>query len=379
MAIEGPLRELGIHDVFQLLDLSRKTGRLRVTSSLRDNEGTVYFREGRVVGATIRSNPHPIGQLLLHAGKITEEELERATAMQRQAGEHRRLTEILVSIGALTVREVERQVRRQIEAVVFELLSWQEGSFSFADGELGASAADVSPGLSTESLLMEAARRIDEWARIADLIPNLGLIPVLADVDGDHQPMLDLRPSEWEVLAAVDGTTDVRAIAAKVSMSEFEVAKIVYGLVSTAIVVLREPARPQLPTEGGGDALMLLSNARQELRDNRPLEAVSAAEQALRIIPDLVEARLVAAHAYAMMEQLDEAAAHLQQAQRAEPHNLAVAMAEARLTVRRGDLTHAIECWQRVIRAAPRSPEADQARRAMAHASQLSALVEVGE
>ena len=28
MAIEGPLRELGIHDVFQLLDLSRKTGTL---------------------------------------------------------------------------------------------------------------------------------------------------------------------------------------------------------------------------------------------------------------------------------------------------------------------------------------------------------------
>ena len=51
MAIEGPLRELGIHDVFQLLDLSRKTGTLAVTSELRDNEGTVHFRNGRVVAA----------------------------------------------------------------------------------------------------------------------------------------------------------------------------------------------------------------------------------------------------------------------------------------------------------------------------------------
>ena len=59
MAIEGPLRELGIHDVFQLLDLSRKTGRLRVTSALRDNEGTVYFKDGRVVSATVRSKPAP--------------------------------------------------------------------------------------------------------------------------------------------------------------------------------------------------------------------------------------------------------------------------------------------------------------------------------
>ena len=32
MPIEGPLRELGIHDVFQLLDLARKTGVLKVTS-----------------------------------------------------------------------------------------------------------------------------------------------------------------------------------------------------------------------------------------------------------------------------------------------------------------------------------------------------------
>jgi len=50
MAIEGPLRELGIHDVFQLLDLSRKTGRLRVSSALRGNEGTVEFAGRRLNG-----------------------------------------------------------------------------------------------------------------------------------------------------------------------------------------------------------------------------------------------------------------------------------------------------------------------------------------
>ena len=57
MAIEGPLRELGIHDVFQLLDLSRKTGVLRVSSELREDEGVVLFDNGRVVQATIRSRP----------------------------------------------------------------------------------------------------------------------------------------------------------------------------------------------------------------------------------------------------------------------------------------------------------------------------------
>src|SRR6266404_4417609 len=127
MAIEGPLRELGIHDVFQLLDLSRKTGVLRVTSELRHNGGAIIFAE-------IRSNPHPLGALLLRTGKISEADLERARDMQERQGDRRRLGEILVSLGALTPRELERQVRFQIEEVVFEVMGWREGYFSFSEG-----------------------------------------------------------------------------------------------------------------------------------------------------------------------------------------------------------------------------------------------------
>src|SRR6059058_2445612 len=102
MPIEGPLRELGIHDVFQLLDLSRKTGVLRVTSELRHNAGTISFEGGAIIFAEIRSNPHPLGALLLRTGKITEADLERARDMQERQGDGRRLGEILVSRGAST-------------------------------------------------------------------------------------------------------------------------------------------------------------------------------------------------------------------------------------------------------------------------------------
>ena len=51
MPIEGPLHELGMHDVFQLLDLSRKTGVLTVTSARRDSQGHVYFDRGAVTFA----------------------------------------------------------------------------------------------------------------------------------------------------------------------------------------------------------------------------------------------------------------------------------------------------------------------------------------
>src|SRR3712207_2167665 len=98
MAIEGPLRELGIHDVFQLLDLSRKTGVLRVTSALRDEEGTVLFENGAVVAASMRSAPFPLASALVRSGKVTDADLDRARALRREREGGCRLGDALVAV-----------------------------------------------------------------------------------------------------------------------------------------------------------------------------------------------------------------------------------------------------------------------------------------
>lgn len=239
MAIEGPLRELGIHDVFQLLDLSRKTGTLEVTSELRDNEGTVHFQNGKVVAAAIKSNPHRIGDLLIHSGRVSAAQVAAASSAQKERGDARRLGEILLDMGAITQRELERQVRLQIEAVIFELLSWREGFFRFEEGPMDG---DPMVKISTEALLMEGARRIDEWSRISDRVPSLLAIPRLSSLKNDEDaPMLDLLPSEWEVLTMIDGELDLQAISSKLARTEFDTAKVVYGLVSTGVVELVVP------------------------------------------------------------------------------------------------------------------------------------------
>ena len=219
MAIEGPLRELGIHDVFQLLDLSRKTGVLRVSSELREDEGLVYFDSGRVVRASIRSKPAPA-----------------------------------VDGESISKRELERLLRLQVESVVFELMSWQEGFFSFEEWPRERLPRDTRVSVSTESLLMEGARRIDEWSRIADVISGLEVVPQFAAVEGEHgDTMLDLLPHEWQVLTMIDGERDLRAIAASLGRDEFEIAKIAYGLVATGVVEVQRPA-PRTLTNGAEPA-----------------------------------------------------------------------------------------------------------------------------
>jgi tetratricopeptide (TPR) repeat protein len=366
MAIEGPLRELGVHDVFQLLDLTRKTGALRIRSALRDNDGVVHFQNGRVVGASMRDESHRIGHMLVAAGRITQEELTRALQIQSASPQQKRLGEILISLGAIAPRELDRQVRRQVEAVVFELLSWSEGYFSFEETDVAGDAMPESGGLTAEALLMEAARRIDEWARMADRIPDANVIPALAADEADHASTLELRPHEWQVLAAVDGTASIKAISRTVGLSEFDAARVIYGLLSTGVVELS--AAPATPLEE--DALIHLSDAREATRDGRLSDAVLASERAIHHAPNIAEAHALAGLALFGMNRLDEADRRLRQAVEIEPRTDWL-MAAAKVALRRGDLAGATKHWRAVVAAEPRSRVAAQAREALEQALRL--------
>jgi len=375
MPIQGPLRELGIHDVFQLLDLSRKTGRLRVSSALRDNEGTVLFRDGRVVSATIRSNPHPLGAVLLRAGRITEQELAQARDAQQASETPRRLGEVLVDLGIMSRRDLERFIRRQIETVIFELLLWQEGFFSFVETPIDTAGIEGLTSIPTECLLMEGARRLDEWTQIQQRVPHLGVVPVLAETgQAQPAPVLELLPNEWEVLAIIDGERDVRTLAATLGRSEFDVAKIVFGLLTTGVISL--VVTPEAPPASAEDWAAALAEAREALVANRLDEALSAAESAVAAAPGSAEARTVLARVLFRSGREAEAEEELRLALEADALHPDAHMESARVAARRGQLAKAIRHWQQVVAACPDTPAAEQARHATVHASRLAAMLE---
>jgi tetratricopeptide (TPR) repeat protein len=330
MPIEGPLRELGIHDVFQLLDLSRKTGALRVTSELRHNDGTIYFDNGVVVSAEIRSNPHPLGAMLLRTGKITEADLERARDMQQRQGDKRRLGEILVSLGVITKAEVERQIRFQIEEVVFEVMSWNEGYFSFAEEVESKVPTELTVRIPVEALLMEGARRIDEWSRIENRIAHVGVVPSLAPPPEGGGGELDLLPPEWEVLALIDGDRSVRGIATELGRSDFEVAKTLFGLESAGVIVLVDPGTNR---RGGG-------GARGGASAGDLTELVARAERAL------------------VAKDLDAARAAAEQASATQPHDATIHLLLGRIHLAQGHASAAVDELRRAVRLDPLLPGA---------------------
>jgi tetratricopeptide (TPR) repeat protein len=287
MALEGPLKEFHIQDVFQLLDLGRKTGALRVTSELRQTSASVSFERGGVVAATLGKTPQRIGTRLVRMGKLSAKELDRALG-QQEKGDARRLGDILVANGAISRRELERQLKAQVEETILELLSWTEGHFRFEEGAPSEAIIDAPVRIATEGLLMESARRLDEWSRIEAKVPHLKVVPRLPPAESVSGGKLDLAPFEWEVLAAVDGQRDLHALADILSRSEFDVAKTVFTLAAAGVIVLDNSNGT---AENGRDHSAVLRPAREALAKSEFEKAAKILQEILRADPLMPEAR----------------------------------------------------------------------------------------
>lgn len=280
MAIRGNLSEASLADVLQLLAIGQKSGCLSIAGDT--SLASVHFERGRIVHAEIVNRRERLGDRLLRHGLLSARELSSVLVAGAPAND-RDVAEALLGAGIIDHDTLLPQYRAAVEEAVYHLFAWTRGTFTFeADARSGTRDALVS--ISTDSLLLEGARRVDEWTLIEKKIPSLDLIfeldsPKLA---GREIPLSDEQAS---LLPYIDGTADVDALIERTGMSEFDVGKALYGLVTAGYAhrVGRSAARRQPPAENRiaehrnlGVAFYrtgLLEEARRELRqvlDLRP-------------------------------------------------------------------------------------------------------------
>jgi hypothetical protein len=204
MAFQGSLAELHLPDIIQLISVSGKTGLFHLT------DGALK------------------GQIYLNDGKIVHAQLEDASG----------------------------------EEAVYALAIWSRGDFKF---EPGISTELRTISKSNTNLLMEAARRLDEWRVLSKKIPSTELVPEFV-VQEAREGQINLNTSEWLVLSKIDGTRSIKQIALASGLSVFDAAKILYGLIATGLIRLREtvPAagRPAAGGPASGELLAKLLKVR---------------------------------------------------------------------------------------------------------------------
>ena len=246
MAIRGSLREASLPDVLQLLAMGRKSGCLSVTH--RHSFGNIYFDRGRISYASIVNRRDRLGDILVKNGLIAPAELDAAIAVQSQHQE-RRLGEILIARKLLAREELHQYIKHQIEEAVFFLFTWTQGTFSF-EPDVRPDAQDILVSINPESLLLEGARRVDEWSLIEKKIPSFDCIFAL---DRAHLAESDvaLTVEQDTLLPLIDGLRDVAAIIDESGLGEFDVGKSLFGLITAGFLhrVGRTTAPEQISTD----------------------------------------------------------------------------------------------------------------------------------
>jgi hypothetical protein len=188
MSFQGSIQELPVPDIIQLVSVSGKTGMFMLVRGAE--RGFIYLKNGRIAHA---------------------------------------------ELGGLDGEEA-----------VYALAIWSTGDFQFTPGK---ETERVTIDKTNTSLLMEAARRLDEWKVLARKIPGVDYVPVLKTRDFGEP--VTLSPPEWNLIIRVDGRKTVEELARATNSNSFDTAKVLYGLVTADVVEMRSreaaAARPQAP------------------------------------------------------------------------------------------------------------------------------------
>ncbi len=246
MAIRGNLSEASLADVLQLLALGQKSGCLSIA---REGQfGTVYFDRGRIVFADLVNRRDRLGDRLVRSGTVAADQLARLSASGAPPDD-RALATVLLQQKIVDTDVLLRHYRAQVEEAVYNLFAWNTGTFTF---EADAAPADGEPllSISADSLLLEGARRVDEWTQIEKKVTSLDLI-FEADTKRLAQADVKLSAAQERVIPLLDGTNDVHAVVERSGIDEFEVGKALYGLITAGFAqrVGRSAARRQPPPE----------------------------------------------------------------------------------------------------------------------------------
>ena len=196
MSFQGSIQELPVPDIIQLVSVSAKTGMFTLVRGAE--RGYIYLKGGQMVHARV--------------GELTGEE------------------------------------------AIYALAIWNSGDFQFTPNEQPESATIER---SNTSLLMEAARRLDEWKVLSRKIPGMEYVPRF--VRRDVAEPVTLSPLEWNLVIAMDGKRSLAELARVMGCSPFDAAKVVYGLITSGLVEMRSreagrPAPPATVPAGGGSA-----------------------------------------------------------------------------------------------------------------------------
>lgn len=246
MALKGNLRDFSTTQLLNLINLARKTGTLTIQHS--GESAHMSFREGKLIYAYMGDNDNNhLATILQHSGKLSAEQAQIIQA-HAEGKSDKQLGHLLITAGRVTQNDIIQSVRQNVLDIVYRLFTWVEGVFRFEANKL-PSPGHITIPIDLESVIMEGSRRLKEWEVLQEELPDLDVSLQFTDRPDARLRNINLTVEEWRVVSFVNPRNTIRQIAKANNLSEFEIRRIVYGMLQAGLVEFVDKPKPATAVE----------------------------------------------------------------------------------------------------------------------------------
>ncbi|MEM7034039.1 MAG: DUF4388 domain-containing protein [Chloroflexota bacterium] len=235
MALQGNLRDFSTTQLLNLVNLARKTGAMTIEAD--SDKASLYFREGKLIHASTDKREGRLADMLVFSGKLAEDQLQAMTR-NGQSISDKALGIDLIKSGAVKQQDIVQSVKQFMLDIVYSLFSWKEGQFDFNQGAQ-PTADKITIPLNLDNVIFEGNRQLQEQERLLADLPDLSVVALQIT----DKPLRDVKltPDDWRVISHIHPRHTIEQIAQANGMDEFQIRKIVYGMLQAGLVELIKP------------------------------------------------------------------------------------------------------------------------------------------
>jgi hypothetical protein len=247
VVLRGSLASFTLPELLSFLNTTRKTGTLTLASEGR--EAALFFHNGALVYASSNLEPFRLGQILLRKHLISRPDFARVDALMTSEGG--RFGEIAIQQKLLTADQLRDFLKVQVSEIVFDCFVWGGGDFAFAH------AVDLPPyavtiAIDIGNLIMEGARRIEEWEQCLKLLPDKTAVPRVVSQPRDEK--ITLTADEWKILFLINGNRTLEELVQDSEEDALHVYRVIFGLLANQLVEIDGRSKESDEDTGKGDA-----------------------------------------------------------------------------------------------------------------------------
>jgi len=233
MSLKGNLSSVNLTEIFQMLSLSGREGTLFIYEGAR-KRAICFTQTGVSIRSRERNESNLLGKLLVRLGHVDEEALARAVEQKRSSS--KLLGDVLISQGECTAENIQEAFSVQSQEDIQDLfLSRSDAQFEYVDGYFPESEAPYVD-LNVNQLLIEIARRTDEWEYIRHRIRGPREIYRFTSDEGEVDADILTDCYAHRIDNVIDGTRSVGDIIDDSYVNKFHVCKLLAAYLDAGVI-----------------------------------------------------------------------------------------------------------------------------------------------